>query len=596
MDTLLANEASIANFISSFSFTTKLGNPISPFDINKNDYVVSTTYNSVSSLTQNILNYSLVEKIQEETVFPAWSPTATIYTVSPANVNQWASTMLYCNPGADIGGQLAITYPSSFFTIGLTGTFDLTVDMTTQPFSFGSVQYINQSPGGGQNELTPYTPPTTGFYQTYRFTTDNTGIWSYVTPAPAPYETTNSNVFKMYQDINDTYISATDRLHIEAGDILLEGTLNLANTNINTLNATTLNASNVNTTYLSEFIQTNNTFGSGSQPPNMIELDYSASLGYVSSLASTPTQILNYYQAGFINNYVSQISTTAIRPILSYALGSGNTMTLLPYGDIAINGTKQANSNWAYGTIVFDAGTGLGISLQNFGIPTTTQPILNLSNAGSTTANLAIAGRPATTIPPFSGLTIIWNGGGYNAPIPYTAWNPPLFAITDDFQINQSYGNVEFDTANALFTGNLTATSNLVVGGASQLNGQITTYVPSAGFAGIELTSQNETTIVWSFVSGSGALWESSSQNLIPRAAGGYYKSSDWDCILSVQEWTTPDTSSQQNSWSAKPVLQVVGGITYYAIYRYLALIHVGPPASGTFVVNVMMIPKNLTT
>jgi hypothetical protein len=65
---------------------------------------------------------------------------------------------------------------------------------------------------------------------------------------------------------------------------------------------------------------------------------------------------------------------------------------------------------------------------------------------------------------------------------------------------------------------------------------------------------------------------------------------------MTIQEWTTPDTSTQQNSFMAKPVNQAVGGVNYYAIYRYLVLIHLGAPSSGTFVVNIMMIPKNLTT
>ncbi len=592
-DNLFATDVSIANFISSFSFTTPLGNPTGPYDINRNNYVVSTTFNSVSSLTQNILNYTLTEKIQEESVFSAWSPTVEIYTVSPQNVNQWASTMLYCNPGADIGGLLAITYPSSFFTAGLTGTFDLTVDMTTNAFSMGAEQYQTANPGGGILNTFFYQPPATGFSNTYRFEIDSNGIASMITPAPPPYETINSNIFTMSQNITDTYITATDRLHIEAGDILLQGTLNLDNTNINTLNVNTLNADSINTTYLSPFIQTNSTQGT-SNIPNLIEVDYTASLGYVSSLASTPTQILTYAQAGFLNNYTSQISTTAIRPVLNVAVGTGSVITLQSFGDYAINGYKVPGSNWAYGTMNIDAGAGSAISIASYGLTTaTTQPILNLSNAGATTLPLAIFGLPGTSLPPFSGVTIIWNGTAFTTPQPYTPWSPALFTITDDFQINQSYRRVEFDTSIAQFTGSLTVASNAVVDGPMRIGGQLTTFVPSGGYAGIEVTSYTDAPS-WTF--DTTARWESGAQNFIPRPIGGYYKTSDWTPFVTVRGFNTPDYTTSINGWTAYATPSNIGGVNYWSLYRFIQIIHVGPPSAGTFDCDIIMFPNNFTT
>jgi hypothetical protein len=546
-------------------------------------------------LTQNILSYTLNAKIQDQTIIYPWSPTAEIYTVSPNNVGQWASTMLYCNPGADIGGELAMTYPSSFFTVGMTGQFDLTVDMTTNPFSMSAVQYQNDNPGGGILNTFFYTPPTTGYLQTYRFTLAPTGIWSAASPAPPSPVTENSNVFTISQTITDTYIRATDRLHLQAGDILLDGTLNIPTINIDTLNVDLVNA-----TQISPFIQSNSTWGPGSTPPNMIQLNYAANIGSVSSLTSTNTQIMTYAQAGYINNYTSYISTTVSRPSYIESFGTGNAIYFGPLGATGFNAGpgvyNRPDINWAFGTFTFTAAdSNLTIDFRNFGSLATNGPILNLSNAGSFAARITLQGIAGTTLlPPNTGTTILWNQTVFFPPTIYTPWAP--YVITDDFQINQSFQNVEIDTNNAFFTGNVTASSNLAVSGTSQLTGQITTFVPSAGFAGIEFTQQDESVIVWSFVEGAGATWESASQNLIPRAAGGYYKTTDWDCILSIQEWTTPDTSTQQNSFMAKPVNQAVGGVNYYAIYRYLVLIHIGAPSSGTFVVNVMMVPKNLTT
>jgi hypothetical protein len=232
--------------LSQFSFGSPLGNPTGLFDITKQDSIVSTAYDEISSLTQNILSYSLNAVCQDQVKFSAWTPTAPIYTVSPSNVQQWGSTMLICNPGADIGGQLAMTFSTSWQQANLTGQFDLTVDMTQQAFSMSAVQYAAQSPGGGYLNTFFYQPPTNGFFKTWRFTVDTTGVWSAVTPAPAPPITSNNNTFQIYQDINDTYISATDRLHIQAGDILLEGALNLGDFVVQNLN---VQYANINSTF-----------------------------------------------------------------------------------------------------------------------------------------------------------------------------------------------------------------------------------------------------------------------------------------------------------------------------------------------------------
>lgn len=231
-----------AQYVAPFQFSSILGNPTGPFDLNKFDSVISTTYNSVSSLTQNILNYQLYAKVNDQQSFNPYSATAQEYIASPNNVQQWESTMIICSPGADITALLSFSYPSSFFTIPLTGKVSLTVDMTQQSFGFGAQQYVGTVPGQGYNEIIPYIPPTTGFFQTYTLTCDLNGIWSYVTPATPPPITENSNVFQIYQDVNDTYITATDRLHIEAGDILLQGTLNLNNVNLDALNVEEIDA------------------------------------------------------------------------------------------------------------------------------------------------------------------------------------------------------------------------------------------------------------------------------------------------------------------------------------------------------------------
>ena len=254
-DDIFAKFASIST-MAPFTFgSNTLGNPTGTFDLNRYDSVVSTTYNSISSLQQNILQYSLNAQIQEQTSISPFSGAAPTFNITAQNVSQWASTMIICSPGADVTAQLAMAYSTNFITAGITGQFDLTVDMTQQAFGFGATQYVGSVPGQGVNQIIPYIPPTTGFLQTYRLTVSTNGIWGYQTPAPAPPVTSNNNTFSIYQEINDTFIKTTDRLHLVGGDILFDGPVGFSNLQVQTLNSQnayvgnlstyTINASNI---------------------------------------------------------------------------------------------------------------------------------------------------------------------------------------------------------------------------------------------------------------------------------------------------------------------------------------------------------------
>lgn len=600
-DNIYGLNVQLENLVSSVNFTTGVGNAKGAYDINKSYSLFSTSYSAVSSLTNNILNYNMNLTIQDQTSFNlniAETNFGINYVMTPQNVSQWGSTLMifndYQNPG-----DIDCVGANLFSTAGITGTFDIQTQYN--PGTPGYVQnfYITQRYSGTIGQAStifqavnaPNPPPNVPLYYT-RYEIASDGYLRPTQQNPVPYQTNNTNTFTITQDINDLTIATTDRLNLNAGEIFLNGAINLNDINVNNLNANNFFTNSTTTTYLSEFIQT-------AKPlTNMISLSNTFSLGFVSSLASTNSQLMQNTQQDNINNYVSQTVANVNRPVLNLSFGTNNNIALGPLGAMGINGGptdyNRPDLNWAFGTIVFDADdANFAIQLNGYGSVAVNGPVLNLSNAGAFNATLTIQGiAGTTTIGPGVGCTLRWNQTIYQPAQPFTAWSP--YSINDSFQINQSYGITQFSTPTALFTGGIVANGNGVIDGALRTGGQITTFVPSGGYAGIEIVYYPDAPI-WTFV-GSPNAWESAAQNLIPRAAGGYYKSTDWTCVITVKAFTTPDTSSTQNSWTVYPVNQAVGGVNYLAIYRYLVINHVGPPSAGTFDVVCTLYPNNFTT
>lgn len=248
-NTVIANTV-FANFgafstLAPIQVSSVIGNPTGPFDFSKRDFFTSTSYDAVSSLTQNILSYSLSETFNDEATFNIGPGSAQpLYTVTPNNVSQWGSTILIMD-NQFLPGQIDLGWVGQWGATNLPGgaTFDVLytagLGAARRPFvisensnqiaPLGVSTFVN-APGGDFATTT------------YRFTlppAPRDGWWSYGTPAPAPYASSNNNTFQIYQDINDSYIQGTDRLHIVAGDIFLDGTTNFSN--YNTLNLTAVN-------------------------------------------------------------------------------------------------------------------------------------------------------------------------------------------------------------------------------------------------------------------------------------------------------------------------------------------------------------------
>ena len=254
-----------AKYIAPFTFSSILGNPIGPFDINKYDNVISTTYDQISSLTQNIMNYSLTAQVQDEALFDIGDqPLGETYKVTPQNVNQWGSTIIqysgFQGAGAvDFGwvGQWAVSpgqtqgvnlpqgatldiFVNPNNSVGATGNFFIQQESNNAyPAGVSTFfQIPNYDPGQGnsnQYKFRATLPPVVGGIRS--------GWWE-LSNGFTPYTTSNNNTFQIYQDINDTYISATDRLHLQAGDIRFDGSVSFSNFNINNINASNITTSN----------------------------------------------------------------------------------------------------------------------------------------------------------------------------------------------------------------------------------------------------------------------------------------------------------------------------------------------------------------
>lgn len=382
---IYANFADISTF-APFFFSSQLGNPTGPFDINKYDNILSTTYDQVSSLTQNILNYSLNVSVLDEPNFNIGDPgpLGVTYKVTPQNISQWASTQIifngYQGPGAiDLGwvAQWGVT-PGDLGGVAPGGaTFDVIYGPSpAQQYQYSAPFYLTE------NSNNSYPVGVSTFYQqanpdlpypvsfTARMTLppivggSRSGWWQMTTPCPPPYATSNNNTFKIFQDINDTYITATDRLHLQAGDIIMDGSFTLSNVNAQSVTAPLVNSSNG---FFVNFVSTGNVFTSTLYASAFVSTpQYNNPLTFTGSINNTPIQTPMNFSYNF-NTTDYQIQRTLTVPSRGPNMFNSmnvnewnNTIWYAPLGTNATTGGPQIylgeltrTSGFAYGPAKF---------------------------------------------------------------------------------------------------------------------------------------------------------------------------------------------------------------------------------------------------
>lgn len=600
-DVLYALQANISS-ISAYSFaSTNFGfsdNRFGPYSIKRNDLLFSTTYNQISSITQNILQSQLNIAVNTQT-----SNTAAPYQlISPDNVEQWASTcFIWTNANINGGVQLAdlVQWSSPTATVK-SGTFDLVIQ-GTQPSGVQPYRVVqDRDPGLYPSTFVAPVAQAQGYSNSYRFTlpANSNGWWQMTSPAPPPYTTLNSNALSIWQDINDTYIEGTDRLHLKAGDIFIDGTINL--NNVGTLTAGNVYASN---------IYTSNTYTS----------TLFTSTGIFQSYVSTP-QILtpyNYYGGlNFAPNYT---------PInVSYNIQSTDFQNLrnLTNASRGWNGFTYQNLNEWNGAIYNTLG----------GTTTVDLPVVvvgeSFSNAGSNSPPVPYSGEfwiNNTTSPPtasFFPIRCIKPGGqGVLSTIGIASRNTTGY--TRVFTNDGSNWNTEQSATNPSGSGasisnqysiNVNKTNTVLTVGQPYIENvpsktifaeKITNYVPqirvytNAGIsfqsreAGMEYNTYFDQSIV--FLGGN---TYSDAVNLIVNPLGNlYYPLVGWTPMTWISRIRTATFGIQ--GFDISPIAVLASGTIgdyVWASARYLNVNDTTPVGQCDIRENYLMIPTNYMT
>ena len=624
---LVSTQILQAQSVYPFQFSSVLGNPTGPFDMTKNDTVVSTTYNQISSLTQNILNYSLNIGVQDQATFNIYNGQSqlALYSVTPANINQWASTLLifdtYYVPGQiDLGwvglwgqtpGDLGGAAPGG-------ATFDVQYTYSNQyANSFLITEQSNNNPNTpGISTFFNYPGPA-GFtgLSTFRFTLppviggSRSGWWQMTTPAGAPYASSNNNTFQMYQDINDTYIQGTDRLHLVAGDLFLDGTVNSSNMTVNSLyasNATLVNATfnnfKVTSTFVVSTVSTNLMLANNiivNPVTGGFDSYYlkPSTISFVSGVQSvTPFQSQFYVNS---SDYIPQY--TLIPPFMG-----SNQFTSFNYEswNQTIWRNTTPNSLGPPGVYLGDVQTALGPYSAQFwidntqtGTPYYSVPIYTITSTGSNLLGY-VGGNQYAKIATTNGSS--WTLTS-NVPTPQGSVGGNFSNITS---LTQSiYGTTLLTNQNCFIQSpNQTITTGSLYLYADQIRTNSRRYgsVETAGLAsypiGIENTVYQDNNISWTFVTGT--LWQSDATNVPYNVTGDiFYDVNSW--IIQVIPSRFRTNNSEIVSWDVQPTVVGVGGGGFcWGFNRYILVnADVGGPGSNANNWNwIIAFPKNYCT
>jgi hypothetical protein len=562
-DTAFINQAFIST-LDSFTFGTGFNGP---FDFGKSNLVVSTSYAGVASLTNNILNYSLTTDIQDMASFNLYNGTPINYNLFTTNVGQWASTILNVNSPPNLAGTLIAAAPSAMSSSAINGTFDVSIPIGAGPFT------VTQFSGGGISTIVSYPVSTSAILQ--RFLILNTG---FLTPGafnPAPYETINSNIFTITQDMNDVFITTTDRLVLTGGDIVLNGALSVENTgfaNINSQTATisSLNSSAINVSTLRNYqLTASNVIVDSLQGLDM-NFFKPSTISYTAAPTTMSPQTMNFtvQTADFLNVYPLIPPFMGSNSFTSYNVSSWNMSVF--------NNTSGASLG-VPGIYLGDVQTILGSYSGQFYInntlvsPAPAIPIFVINAAGATQIGLAVGGQYAR-IQTINGLN--WTITS-NVPNPQGNAGGIGATYSNIVSIQQSgTGTIENHTQNyqlqapttSLLTGNFNLFADAIRVNKRR-NGSLETQGINSYPVGIELGVYQDNNIIWTQV---GALWQSDATNSLENFNGTtLIDVNAWSVLIVPSRFRTND--SEIVSYDVQPaVLSVGGGGFCWGFNRYI--------------------------
>lgn len=616
--TLYANTAYIDTaFIStldSFTFNTGVGNPSGPFDITKLYTIASTQYTAVSSLTNNILSYTLNEGIQDHASFNMGgqgegTPPA-FYAPTPTNVEQWNSTIIICdptngNPATLFLGNTGLWTSSSVTT----GTFDLIINQTQRQFYFNCSENENLKNPLNTSSFIKVVP-TPGFSNSYRFTLNSNGWWGYVTPAPPPYESYNCNVFQITQDINNVNITTTDRLNFNAGEIVFNGTINLPVANFQTIYTQTIdtNTANVSSILTTANLQastiTSLTINASTMSVNPLTGSYIAAYNKPSTISynSNPTVITPY-------SYTFNQSSPDFLPLytLLAPFQGSNTFTSynVTYWNNAMFNNQAAASIGPPRIILGDIQAGLGAYSGQFYVNN------NIISPPQAIAVTLVDGNVIGTI---QGSTYgrirttngtVWqidsnianpSGGTY---APYNLVNNFQLQMSATGNYITSQQNINYQAPNISYT---TDTLSLF---ANQIRVNLHAYGPFAQLypsyrAGMEITSYFDPSMVFSNVPGGSDTWQSDATNPLSNFNGDtYYDANQWLVYINPNRFRC--AGNPIAGYDVEQALITVSGAPGSYVWGFNRYIQVrsspGGPGSSCDNMNIVYaIPRNYCT
>lgn len=604
-----------AQYTSPFTFSSILGNPTGPFDITRYDSLFSTTYNSVSSLQQNILNYSLNLQVQDEATFNIGDPgpLGVTFNVTPANIQQWASTQIIFNGYQGPGG----------IDLGWVGQWGVTPGDTTGVAPGGATFDVLYAPNPGTGFNAPfylteesnrsYPVGTSTFYQqpnpnppgpitfSARMTLppviggSRSGWWQMTTPAPPPYASSNNNTFQIYQDINDTYIQGTDRLHLVAGDVFVDGSLVLsnANLNVNSVTAPTINSSNG---FFINFLSTGSVRASTVYATSFLSsATYLNPLTFTGDFNASPVQNpLNFtYNLNTVNYQIQRTLTVPSRgPNMFNSMNVNewnNTIWYAPTGTNATTGGPQIylgeltrTSGFAYGPAKF--------WINNTVLPAVNFPVSVVRSGGwlSSIGNAVVSG---------TGFNLIQTPDGVNWTLTSNVANPvglggQSYSNSYNLQLNQQLTQLNVGMPyTEVVSGTKTTTANKIMLNANQIR-TITYGSPSfpPREAGFELSSYFDANVVFE-----GSSTQSDAVNNIISPAG----SLGYACVAwSPQLWFgRMRTDYGIQGFEIEAVVSAISGTfgdLIWASHRYINITL--SPAEANIREIYFMVPANWMT
>lgn len=602
-----------ALYIAPFQFSSLLGNPLGIYDITRQDTVVSTSYDSVSSLTQNLYQASLNIQLQNQANFNIGPGTNDpYYTVTPQNVSQWGSTILvYDNlysPGViDLGwvGQWGVT-PGDLGNLPGGATFDVLVTNNSQGYTRSLTVSENSNQFAPLNTSTLVQTATAqpGVIRTFRFTLPpvvggtRNGWWNYVTPAPPPYVTSNNNTFQIYQDINDSYIKGTDRLHIQAGDIFLDGTVSYSNQTVQTLNASNINAQTETVGSLSSLIANISTIYTDQVFADSRRGGIDSSHYKSTSYTAAPT---------FVTPFTATFQTTSSDFLPQFNLVSpvyGNNY-FTSYNVVQWNNSVWVNSvPTSLGppkVLLDDLNNELGPYQGSFWIQNTIAqaipiiqiiPSVGYSNIGLCAGNTVMK------------LTTTNSGTGWtlqsNVPNPQGVTSGIFsnqLTVTQQQTITQIVNNQEIQVqapTTTLTTGNFNMNADQIRVLSHAYGSAPETGLPSYPI-GIEFGMYIDPNMVFTFQGD--FFWNSDATNVLYNVTGQiFYDVNAWNCMVIPNRFRT-DTYALYEFDVEPYIFNVQGGGFCWGYSRYILVNGAGDgPDGASSYVGYIMIPKNYCT